>query len=352
MGRRVTITLPDNVTAYRDRHGKVRYRFRKKGLPTRPMRTEPGTPQFEMEADAYRNAAPPPAGMQRIKPGTLDDLITQFYATPRWLNMKPSSQATYRGIIERFREGRGDRPVALIETKHLDKILGKMADRPAAANNLRKALRRLFAYAVKIGMRTTNPATETDSYSTGHGFHTWTEEEIEKFEARWPLGTKPRLALSLMLYTGQRRSDAVRMGRKDIKGGRLMIRQQKTGNTGSLMIHPELKAAIDAMPVIGHDSFLVTEFGKPFTAAGFGNWFREQCDKAGLPQCSAHGLRKAMSRRLAESGATMLQGRAVTLHKTDREFAHYAEMAAQQELSDQAMANLKKSVRQQGGENQ
>lgn len=339
MGRRVTIELPDNVTAYRDRHGKQRFRFRKTGCKPHTFKSAYPSSDFDAEYEACKGA-PMAVGSGRAKPGTINDLIERFYATPRWKAMQPSSKTTYRGIIERFRAGRGDHPVALMKTKHVDKILGDMSATPAAANNLRKVLRRLFAYAVKIDMRQDNPATESDRFEEGKGFHTWTEEEIAQFEARWPLGTKPRLALSLMLYTGQRKSDAVRFGRKDIKGGRISIVQQKTGNTGTLRIHPELRAAIDAMPVIGVETFLVTEFGKPFTAAGFGNWFREQCDKAGLPQCSSHGLRKAMSRRLAESGATMLQGRAVTLHKTDREFAHYAEMAAQERLSDEAMANL------------
>ncbi len=103
---------------------------------------------------------------------------------------------------------------------------------------------------------------------------------------------------------------------------------------------PEAVAAIEAMPITGIGHFLVTQFGKPFTSAGFGNWFRERCNDAGLPQCSAHGLRKAMSRKLAESGATTLQGRAVTGHKTDRMFSYYAENANREGLADDAMATL------------
>jgi integrase len=341
MGRRVTIELPEGVTVYRDRHGKARYRFRKTGMKAHAFKSAPGSAEFDAEYQGCF-AAPIMAGEGRAVPGSINDLVNRFYQTPKWLAMKPSSKATYRGIIERFRAPRGSHPVSMLKTKHIDKILGDMSGTPAAANNLRKVLKRLFAYAIKIDMRADNPATESDKFAEGDGFHTWTEEEIEQFEARWPLGTKPRLALALMLYTGQRRSDAIRFGRKDTKGGRMAVKQRKTGNLGSIAIHSALRAAIDAMPVIGVDTFLVTEFGKPFTAAGFGNWFREQCDKAGLPQCSAHGLRKAMSRRLAEGGATMLQGRAVTIHKTDKEFAHYAEQAEQEGLADAAMAIIER----------
>lgn len=353
MGRRVAKKrwLPDHVTEYHDRHGKPRYRFRRAGFPTYSFKSSPGTPEFmtEYRACVERVAVPTTA---RTTPGTFDDLISRYYASPAWRGrMKPSSQATYRNIIERFRAKHGDKPVAKVETRHLDKILGDMADRPAAANNLRKVLKRLFAYAVKIGLRRDNPAAATDSFKAGDGFHTWTEEEIAQFEERWALGTKPRLALALLLYTGQRRSDIIRMGRKDVRDGRIVVTQQKTGNSGAIGMLSELREAIEAMPVIGVETFLITEFGKPFTAAGFGNWFREQCDAAGLTHCTSHGLRKAMSRRLAESGATPAQGRAVTLHKTDREFAYYAQMADQQLLADEALANLPKRVRQNGRKN-
>jgi hypothetical protein len=49
----------------------------------------------------------------------------------------------------------------------------------------------------------------------------------------------------------------------------------------------------------GNLCFLVTNRGEPYTAPGFGNWFRKLCDKAGCPDVSAHGLRKATARRRA-----------------------------------------------------
>jgi integrase len=131
----------------------------------------------------------------------------------------------------------------------------------------------------------------------------------------------------------------IRMGRQHVEDGRIRIRQQKTGKALMVPIAPQLKAVLDAVPP-GQMTFLVTEFGKPFTAAGFGNWFRERCNEAGLPQCSAHGLRKAMSRRLAELGASHSQGKALTGHVTDKEFSRYAADADQVALADQAMANL------------
>ena len=68
---------------------------------------------------------------------------------------------------------------------------------------------------------------------------------------------------------------------------------------------PSLRQAIDAMPVSNHMTYLLTSFGKPFTAAGFGNWFRKACNDAKLPnRCTSHGLRKAAATYFAEQGAT------------------------------------------------
>jgi integrase len=87
-------------------------------------------------------------------------------------------------------------------------------------------------------------------------------------------------------------------------------------------------------------TFLLTEYGHPFSAAGFGNWFRTQCDLAGLPHCTAHGLRKAAARRMAEAGCTNQQIKSITGHKTDKEVARYTAAADQIRLSDQAIEAL------------
>ena len=137
------------------------------------------------------------------------------------------------------------------------------------------------------------------------GFATWTATHIAQYRARHVLGTRARLALELLYGSMQRRGDIVRLGRQHVHGGALALRQQKTGAQVDTPLLDELAAAIDAMPKVEHLTFLVTEFGKRFSPAGFGNWFREQCNAAALPKnLSAHGLRKAGATRLAEHGCT------------------------------------------------
>ena len=131
------------------------------------------------------------------------------------------------------------------------------------------------------------------------------ESQISQFEAHYPIGSKARLAFALLLYTAQRRSDVVRMGRKHVRGDVVDVRQQKTGKLMPIPLHAELARIIAATLTAITPTFLMTAYGKPFTAAGFGGWFRERCDEAGLPkECTGHGLRKAACRRLAEAGCS------------------------------------------------
>jgi integrase/recombinase XerD len=86
---------------------------------------------------------------------------------------------------------------------------------------------------------------------------------------------------------------------------------------------------------------LATEFGRPFTPAGFGNWLRDQCDQANLHHCSAHGLRKATAAALAEAGATAHEIAAVTGHMSLEEIERYTRAARKKKLADNAIAKLK-----------
>ena len=126
------------------------------------------------------------------------------------------------------------------------------------------------------------------------------------------------------------------MGRQHVTGSRIRVTQQKTGAMLSIPIHPKLRPIIEATSA-GAMTFLLTDYGKPFTAAGFGNKMRTWCDEAALPQCSAHGLRKAAARRLAEAGCTNAQIKAITGHATDSEVNRYTAAANQATLADQAM---------------
>jgi integrase len=145
----------------------------------------------------------------------------------------------------------------------------------------------------------------------------------------------------LLLYTGQRRGDVIRIGRQHIRDGVLQVRQQKTGHDLAIPIHETLAAIIAEAPA-DHLTLLTTQAGKPFSAGGFSNWFRDCCDEAGLPgHCSAHGLRKATARRLAEAGCTTHEIAAITGHATLSEVQRYTKAANQIRLARAAMDKAK-----------
>lgn len=329
--------LPKRVSEYRDRHGTLRVRYRRQGCATYYFKAKVFSRDFWAEYEACENgtAAPPVVpGRDRIIPGSVADLITRYYGSSDWLGgMSEATRHVARRIIDKMRVALGDDPVAAINYARCQAILGRMADRPHAHNRFRKLMKRVWDEGVRHGLASSNPwALTKPARESSPGFHTWTEDEIAAFQAVWPIGSKPRLALELMLLTAQRGGDVRTLGPQHRKGDVLVLTQSKTRAALKLEIVPALAAVLDATPS-GHLAFIVTEQGQPFTPRGFGQWFARACDAAGLPHCRAHGLRKAAARRLAEGGATVSQIKAWTGHRSDREVARYTSDANQAQLN-------------------
>jgi integrase len=226
--------------------------------------------------------------------------------------------------------------------RHIKEIIGAMADTPEAANNLLKVLRVMLEYVVDQGMIASNPATGVQRYrSRGGGIEPWTEAAVAQYRTRHQINTRAGIALELFVQTMQRRSDVIHMGWQhmtlDEEGlPAIRVRQEKTDTPLLLPIHPPLETALAALPRTNL-TFLITERGAPFTAAGFGNWFRKQCDLSGLPNLSAHGLRKFALTRAANLGATHEQLKAFGSHRSDSALAPYLRTANQQRPARQLL---------------
>jgi site-specific recombinase XerD len=340
--------LPKHVTWFRDRHGKRRVRARRYGL-TYYFKAASGTDEFAIEYQRWLagEALQVEVGATRTKPGSVSALVVKFYRSAEWAHLSSNTKKTYKGIIERFRADHGDKPIALLERRHVRDMVAKKAATPAAANNMLRMIRLLMRFAIEEEWRREDPTLGVKRIrTTSGGFHCWTEEEITAFERRWPVGSRERLAFALLRYTGQRRGDVIHMGRQHVRCGRIHLVQQKTKARLAIPIHHELHAIL-AKSDTEHLTFLTTSQGRGFTAPGFGNWFREACSKAGLPKgCSAHGLRKAAARCLAEAGCSVHQIASITGHKTLKEVALYAAAADQERLADAAIRALSGSERE------
>jgi len=341
MGPHLMRRPPKYVHGFVDRHGIARFYFRRPGFKQLPLPGLPWSPEFMAAYEQARAAQPAPIGGDRVKPGTLRALAISYFASPAFRTKRSSTQYVYRNVIDRLCADHGDKRIALLQREHVVKLIAARTDKPGAANALRRSLRALMQHAVEIGLRADDPTRDVRAVRIeSDGFHSWSEPEIEQFERHHPMGSRARLAFALLLFTGQRRSDVVRIGRQHITEGVLLVRQLKTGRAVWIPVHEKLAAIIAETPA-NNLTFLVTEQGKPYTAGGFGNWFRDQCRAAALHGCSAHGLRKAAARRLAEAGCSAHEISAITGHASLREVERYTEAVDRRKLAASAMAKIK-----------
>ena len=332
---------PEYVSSFRDRHGKLRWRFRRKGYPSHYFRAPYGTKAFEQEYAACLNQEKPSIGEGRIRPGSLSDVVARYYSDDAFQSLRPSTQKVYRGVLERFRKAYGDDAMRAFDAQRIQRIMNMMREKPDAAARLRKLLVQLFIVArrERLVPDTFDPVKDTRAprkVDTG-GYHRWSEEELAQFEAEHPLGTKPRLAFALLLYGAQRSGDVRFLTRKAIEGGRIQLKQSKTANAVNVPIVAPLREALEAGP-LGELLVLESNRGKAFTAKGFSNLLKRACIAADLPHCTAHGLRKAAASRLKRAGCSDEEGMAITGHKTVREFRRYAGDDGNGERADSAMA--------------
>lgn len=331
--------LPKHCCYSIDRHGQRRVKFQKQGFSTY-LKGTPWSEEFMRQYAAALDGVKERAkeiGAARTNPGTISALCVSYYRSPGFLNLKKSTQGVRRNIIEKFRSRHGDKPVEGLERKHINEIIGAMAETPEAANNLLKVLRSILGYAITIDMIEANPAAVVRKYkSRTGGRHSWTKEEIAQFESHHAIGTRAHLALALGLHTGQRKGDVIRMGWQHITDDMIAVEQEKTGTKLMIPISSALAQVLAQLPRTNM-TFLVTERGAPFTSAGFGNWFHEQCILADLPKrCTFHGLRKSCATRLADIGCSVHEIAAITGHRSLGLVAHYTRSVDQQKLARDA----------------
>ena len=344
--------LPAHISSFVDRHGKRRYRWRHKGRAGY-FQHHPNSPEGRAELEAFIAAAP--VGTADKHPhGSVGWAMARYLASPAFLGSKNAqTERTARLILDKFvaeSQVARDRIVDF-RFDHIEAILmkaarpwtdekGRKRGGPSAAGNLRGELKPFFDYAIKLlGLQQPNPVDQAAAIAVPRGgFHTWTEAEIAQYRAKHEVGTKARLALEIFLWTAQRRGDASTFGRRHIVNGRIEFTAGKTDKEMWLPIAPQLVEAIEAMKVTGTETFLVTDFGKPFSVAGLGNKMRQWCNEAGLPHCTAHGLRKAAARRAAEQGASDRELMGLGGWSSSKQVGVYTAAVDQKRMAEQALA--------------
>jgi integrase len=294
------------------RHGKPVWYCRRGSRRIR-LRAKYGTPAFEAEFQAaLKGATKPEPQRDDRKPGTVAWLISRYRETTVW--QQDLSAATRRqrdNIFLHIIKNVGDLPVtAITRTKVIEARNKRAVKTPHQARNILDALRGLFRWALDAGQIKVDPTAGVTNpkRKSGDGFAPWTEDDVLAYERRWPIGTQQRVWLDVLLYTGLRRGDAVRLGRQHVRDGVATLQTEKSQGamTVNLPILPMLQRTL-AAGSCGDLAFICGTTGKPLTKESFGNLFAEACRKAGLKGKSAHGIRKIAATRAANSGATVAE---------------------------------------------
>jgi site-specific recombinase XerD len=324
-----------------DRHGNDRWYFRRKGAAKVRLREPYGTDAFWEEYSAAVLGVPYVAGGAQPKPvkvggkaapGTFRHLVEQYMGR-EVINQAPHTRSRKRLVLDEIcletcLSKSGDTTVGAfayrkMEPRHIAILRDQKPGRPSAANNRLKIISAMFEWAIQpeVGLATMNPARGVKKLQENiDGHHTLTADELAAYEAKHPIGTKARLAFAVFRYTGLRVCDAAVFGRQHLYRAsvalpdgssvdqlRFRIMPKKTGKKTAVIVDmpvlDPLAEAIAALP-LENMTFLVTEFGKPFSEKGLGNKMRDWFDEAGLKHCSSHGIRKADATIAAENGAT------------------------------------------------
>jgi integrase len=300
--------LPPFVNRQRDRHGNLRFYFRRKH-GKRIRLPDPQTEGFEKAYAAALAGIPAP---RPVKAGihSLEWLIGQYRQSAAFLALSPATRRQRDNIFRNASMGEaGKQPYSSITKAGIAAARDKRAATPAQARNFLDAVRGLFGWAAESGLVKVDPTVgvKNPPRRKGPGFPAWSDADAARYEAKWPLGTRQRVWYAVLRYTGVRRGDAVTIGWQHVRDGLVTIWTEKSQGRVevNIPIRRELAEALTAGPT-GDLAWICGESGRPLTKESFGNDFRDACNEAGLKK-SAHGLRKLAATEGAESGLSVAE---------------------------------------------
>jgi integrase len=311
----------------------------RKGKGKRIRVPAPGTEGFD---EAYQAAAADSNSAAKVRSnanGTLAWLVMRYRETTAWTSLSPATRRQRENILKNVLDTAGNQPVSRITKASI--IAGTDRRSGHQARHFLDTMRGLFKWAADAGLVKEDP---TDRIKTVKpkikGFPPWGEEDVTAYRNRWPIGTRQRVWLEVLIGTGLRRGDAVMLGKQHVRDGIATIKTEKTGTEVTISISPELADILSIGPT-GDLHFICNALGKPFTKASFGNAFAEACRKAGV-QKAAHGVRKYKATAAAYKGATELELDAMFGWTGGRMAAHYTREASRRRLALSGASKLGK----------
>jgi integrase len=231
----------------------------------------------------------------------------------------------------------GKYPVTTIDKQAIEE--GRDKRKPYQARHFVHTMRSLFKWAVDAKLVKDDPtAAVTVKKNSKAGIKPWTDDDIAKYEARWPRGTRERMMLDIFVYTGLRIGDVAILGKQHVRGETITIDTEKNGTRVTIPILAPLALTLQMGPT-GDLAFVATKGGKPLLKNSLGNAFHAACKAAGVNK-SAHGIRKAAATHAADQGATEAELEAIFGWSGGQMAAHYTREANRKRLAKGAMSKL------------
>lgn len=302
---------------------------------------EPGDPDFlAAYALAERKIGKAPV----VAKNGLPALCNEYLRSRAFKSLSENTRLARRRIALDIADRREKAIVAKIRADHIEMDLRDMS--PQTARARLQVWRSLLEFAKSEKWVIENVAKLVPYPKINERRHeAWTSDDVEAFRARWPHGTTQRLAFELLYWTGCRRSDVVRLGPLNVRGGKIRWTPKKGDETGQpkpveIPVAAELANALTfADP--GCMTFLDTSSGKPRTAKGFGEWFATACKAAGV-SARAHGIRHTFGSDAAEEGASNKWIGSALGHASDAEAETYTAQASRARMASAAVKRLEK----------
>lgn len=323
----------------RDRHGNLRVYYRLPGRRKIRFRSIEGSPEFLQEYARLEADRVSPHDVAEIPTKTsMRWLVNRYYRSAAFQRLAKRTKLVRERRLEKFLNEHGKKPYKLLKPRNVREIIDAMADRPGAANELLKILRQVLKTAVDDELISSSPAEQVRYLAANpQGIRAWSIDDIEQFRAYYPEGSRPRFALELLYGTGLRRSDIVEIGPQHVRDGilkkTLKKGRGKNPQTVSIVLSPYLQRLIKITDC-GDMAFLVTEFGRSFSAEGFSNTFVKWARRAGLDSgLSAHGVRKASAVALAQAQATNKELQAIMGWSSSKQPDHYTKSADEERIA-------------------
>ncbi|WP_375647666.1 MULTISPECIES: tyrosine-type recombinase/integrase [unclassified Bartonella] len=340
---------PPHLVKQITQHGKIVWYVRIGHGKRIRIRGAYGTQEF---VDNYKSALAelqglilPKSKTGKLVEGSFAWLLKQYFNSSNWHNLAKGTQEQRERILIKVCDTIGNVPYQIIDKKHIIAGVERRKETPAMAREFLKALNGLFNWAIDQGLLENNPTLGVKRPSTKNkdGFPVWTEEDVEKYYHKWHHGTHERVWIDVLLYTGLRRGDAVRIGWKDVKDNIIHLKTEKSQFKTDvfLPILPELAKTLEAGP-IGDETFICGKYSQKLHKNSFGSVFYKACTQAGIKK-SAHGLRKLAATRAANSGATVSQLKALFGWTNDNMASLYTKSADRKKLALESIKKLQKN---------